>query len=86
MLACPVCETPVLKCPGIGWYCPDLECAWHDGTDEAGIEAVAEYEQKRRARDRRAYAGMPQEAWLKLLAKTQEDCETMEGVWRALSI
>ena len=81
---CSVCEMPLLMAPGFGWYCPDLQCDWHDGFEEHEQKTVTEYEEKRRKRDGQAYVGMSKEAWLKLLAPCQADCQQVEALWRAI--
>ena len=82
---CSICEMPLLISPGSGWYCPDLQCDWHSIYDEAEGQALAGYEQKRRQRDGAAYVGMSKDAWLKLLAPCQADCERAEKLWRAMA-
>ena len=54
---CSICETPLLIAPGIGWYCPDLQCDWHNIYDNAEARFLAAYEQKRRQRRRPGLAG-----------------------------
>lgn len=70
--------------PGVGWYCSDLQCDWHEGLEPAQQRVVAEHETKRRARDGKAYVGMSKAEWLKLLAPCQVDCERAEQLWRAI--
>ena len=83
---CYVCEMPLLKAPGIEWYCPSLECDWYETLEPDQQHAVVDYETKRRARDGKTYVGMPQADWLKLLEKCQIDCDQAEGLWRAIRI
>jgi hypothetical protein len=63
---CPVCETPIMKAPGYGFYCPRLECDWHiDCSPEEG-RLIVNYELERRARDGPVVFGMPQAEWERL--------------------
>lgn len=81
---CPVCETPILKGPGFGFYCPDLECDSHIGKEDDQLEVMDRYEAQRRQRDRRAYAGMSQAARRKMMESCLEDCARTEAIWRAM--
>ena len=83
---CSICESPLLMAPGVGWYCPELQCHWHEGLEEDQQRVVDEYEKKRRGRDGKVYVGMPQAVWLKLLEKCQADCERAQRLWQAIKV
>jgi uncharacterized Zn finger protein (UPF0148 family) len=83
---CPVCETPLLRGPGIGIYCPNLECDSHEGKDEGWLEALDAHEPMRQKRDGKAYAGMQHAVWVKMYEKSVAESKRVEGVWRALRL
>jgi hypothetical protein len=56
------------------------ECDSHIGKDEAELEAMDRYEAQRRQRDGRAYAGMPQAAWRRMMENCLIDCERTEAI------
>jgi hypothetical protein len=83
-MQCRVCDTPYITAPGIGPYRPDLECDNHVGKDERDPEAIDQFEVRRRQRDGRVFAGMPDAALLKLRALCLADCRRTEAIWRAI--
>ena len=83
-MRCRVCNTPYMIAPGIGPYCPDLECDSHVGKDERDLEAVDQFEVRRRQRDGRVFANMADAALHRLKALCLVDCKRTEAVWRAI--
>ena len=83
-MKCRVCDTPYMTAPGIGPYCPDLECDSHVGKSDHDLEAIDQFEVRRRQRDGRVFAGMPDAALLRLRALCLADCKRTEAVWRAI--
>jgi hypothetical protein len=83
-MQCRVCGTPYMIGPGIGPYCPDLECDSHEGKEEGQLEAMDRFEAQRRQRDGRVYAGMPDTALTRLRERCRADCRRTEAVWRAV--
>jgi hypothetical protein len=76
---CPCCETPIMKAPGYGLYCPNLECAWHDEGSVEEFQMIATYELERRARAGPVVFGMPQAEWLRLFNLNLDDLERREN-------
>jgi hypothetical protein len=72
-----------MTAPGIGLYCPDLECDSHVGKDERDLEVIDQFEVRRRQRDGKVFAGMPEAALVRLRALCVADCKRTEAVWRA---
>ena len=83
-MQCQVCDTPYMIAPGIGPYCPDLECYSHVGKDERDLEALDQFEVRRRQRDGRVFAGMPDATLLRLRALCLADCRRTEAIWRVI--
>jgi hypothetical protein len=79
---CNVCDTPLMKAPGIGLYCPDLECDSHEGKEEGVLQAIDQFEIKRRQRDGKAYAGMPRASLVEMRVKCEAECKRTEAIWR----
>jgi hypothetical protein len=81
-MQCRVCHTPYMIAPGIGPYCPDLECDSHDGKDLHDLEIIDRFEVQRRRRDGRVFAGMPNAALVRLRALCLADRKRTEAIWR----
>jgi hypothetical protein len=79
---CRVCDTPYMTTPGVGPYCPDLECDSHVGKSDHGLEVIDQSEVRRRQRDGKVFAGMPEAVLVRLRALCLADCKRTEAVWR----
>jgi hypothetical protein len=76
---CPCCETPIMKAPGYGFYCPRLECDWHIECSPEEGRLIVNYELERRARDGAVTFGMEQAEWLRLFNLNLDDLERREN-------
>lgn len=85
-MQCRVCNTPYMTAPGIGPYCPDMECASHIGKPDRELDTIDEFEMRRRRRDGKVFAGMPDTALLKLRALCLADCRRTEAIWRVIKV
>lgn len=83
-MQCQVCNTPYLTAPGIGSFCPNLDCDSHVGKDERDLEAIEQFEVRRRQRDGKVFADMPDAVLRKLRAICLADCRRTEAVWRVI--